>query len=290
MWAPAGCRARNKVTAMKTLCLAVALLGMTVLSPVRAAAQFAEPNPAGVTLAQIHLIVSDLDAHKRFWTTIMGGEFVERGAFTFVVFRDVLVFLEKGQAVGPTSASVLDHFGFGYRDIDAQLVRWKELGADVRPGPSGKQGYVWGPDEVRVEYASDPTLPVAFRMDHLHMQVPDIPQIQAWYADHFGGVTGQRQRNASPGLVECSYFGRSTISFNPIGNRPPRQPSKGRVIDRFGFEVPDLQAFVAKLRAGGVAIDAGPHLIPGTQIWAATVTDPVGDTIEITQNLASMVR
>jgi len=269
-----------------------AILFCALAAPVAARAQFAPPNAAGVTLAQIHLIVTDLEAHKQFWTTIMGGKIVERGAFTIAVFPEVFVFLEKGQPTGPSSGAVLDHFGFGYRDVAAQLEYWKTVKADVHPGGRGTQGYVWGPDGIRVEYASDPSLPVSFRMDHLHMHVPDTKAAQDWYEKNFGGRTGQRERNAAPGLVECSYFDSTTLSYNPLTAREGARllPTKGRVIDRFGFDVADLKAFVARLTANGITIDVPPHLIPNTQTWSASVTDPLGDAVEITQNLASLIR
>ncbi len=261
-----------------------------------AGAQFAPKNESGVTLAHIHLIVSDMDAQKQFWTAIMDGKLIDRGPFTMVAFPEVFIVLEKGQPTGPSEGSVLNHFGFGYKDLPAQIARWKELKADVQVNPNGSQGYVFGPEGVRVEFAADPELPRPFRMDHLHMNVPDIPAAQAWYEKNFGGRTGQRKRNSGPGVVECSYFPDTTISFTTAGGRGrggaaaasvPLLPTKGRGIDHFGFDVTNLSALVKKLQTNGITFDVLPQTIRGTRIMSAFLTDPWGNSIELTENFAS---
>jgi len=277
---------------MKAFTCAALLLFYVMFAATPVLAQFAPPNDAGVTLAQIHLIVRDVDVQKKFWTLVMGGISVDRGPFTMIAFPEVFVVLEQGEPTGPSEGSVLNHFGFAYKELASQVARWKEQGVDVRMNANGNQGYVYGPENMRVELAADPELPVPFRMDHLHMNVPDIPAVQAWYEKNFGGRTGQRKRNAGPGVVECSYFPDTTLSFNPLGRgaSTPLQATKGRGIDRFGFEVKNLDPFVKKLQTDGVRFDALPQTIRGTSIRSALLTDPWGNSIELTENFASAAR
>jgi catechol 2,3-dioxygenase-like lactoylglutathione lyase family enzyme len=274
------------------LTIVAAVLCTILLSPLPAGAQFAPPNDAGVTLGHIHLIVTDMEAQKQFWTSVMGGTLVAGGPFTMIAFPEVYVVLEIGKPTGPSEGSVLNHFGFAYKDLAAQVARWQAQHVDVRMNANGNQGYVYGPDGAHVELAADPELAVPFRMDHLHMNVPDIPAAQAWYEKTFGGRTGQRKRNAGPGVVECSYFPGMTISYNPLGRgaTAPLLGTKGRGIDHFGFEVKNLNAFVARLQANGVQMDTVPHVLPNTHISSAFLTDPWGNYIEITENFSSAAR
>src|SRR4029077_13513754 len=93
-----------------------ALLASILFVSTPASAQLALPNEAGVTLSHIHLIVNDMDGQKKFWTTVMGGTLIERPLFTLIQLPEVFLVLEKGQATGPSEGTVLNHFGFAYRD------------------------------------------------------------------------------------------------------------------------------------------------------------------------------
>ena len=39
--------------------------------------QLAAPNADGVSMGHLHLAVKDVEAHKQFWTTMMGGTLVK---------------------------------------------------------------------------------------------------------------------------------------------------------------------------------------------------------------------
>jgi catechol 2,3-dioxygenase-like lactoylglutathione lyase family enzyme len=277
---------------MKTTFLSGALLGLILFASAPAMAQLAPPNEAGVTLSHIHIIVNDMDAQKKFWTTAMGGTLIDHGPFTMIQLPEVFLVLEKGQAIGPSEGTVLNHFGFAYKDLPAQLARWKEMNVRAETNANGHQGYVYGADGMRFEYAYDEELSVPFRMDHLHMNI-DIPAAHVWYEKTFGAPAGQRKRNAGPGTVECNFFPGMTVSMNPVGGRgaaTPLLPTKGHTLDHFGFEVKDLNAFVKKLQADGVKFDVLPQTLPGTKIRSAFFTDPFGNYIELTENFVSAAR
>ena len=108
---------------------------------------------------------------------------------------------------------------------------------------------------------------------------------QSWRREQGGRVFNLAVRLAT-GLP----FWDTQCGFKAFRMRACRPIIEGATIDRFGFDVPDLDAFVARLRADGVTIDAAPHPIPGTQVRSALVTDPLGDSIEITQGLAGALK
>ena len=257
---------------------------LSVLAPRAATAQPAPYNGLGVTFGHIHLLVTDVDVHKKFWTEVMGGALAGSAPLPMIQFPGAYIVLEKRQSSGPPEGSVLNHFGFVYKDLPATLAKWKSLGADARPGGNGNQGYVWGPDGIRIEYYGDPAIQVPVKMDHTHSFVPDINACKAWYLKAFGGVPGQRPRVSGPGWNEVVHFPGMTVTF--AAGAADLAHTEGRSLDHVGFEVKDLAAYVKKLEGLGIKLDAPPSQIPNTKIKAAYLTDPWGTRIELTQNFA----
>ena len=191
---------------------------VVLLSSTPALAQLAPPNDIGVALGHIHLAVKDVEAHKPFWTTMLGGTLVTNGPLTLIQFPGIFVMLRQADAASPSAGSVVDHFGLVYKDLAAARARWKAAGVKYDVGETNpNQGYVYAPDgAIRVEVFGDPSLPGPVGMDHIHLYPAeaDIPAIQAWYAKVFGGFPGKRQRVARPGVIDCVYFHRFNLSFS----------------------------------------------------------------------------
>ena len=62
-------------------------------------------------------------------------------------------------------------------------------------------------------------------------------------------------------------------------------PTKGRALDHIGFEVRNLEAFCKKLEASGVKFDEPYSKSRNPGYASATLTDPWGTTIELTEGL-----
>ena len=268
--------------------LAAALCWLLFPASNPALAQLAPPNDIGVALAHIHLAVKDVESQKQFWTTMLGGTLVTNGPLTLIQFPGIFIMLRQADAAEPPGGSIVDHFGFVYKDLAAARARWKAAGikydvGDVNPN----QGYVFVPDSgVRVEVFGDPSLPGPVSMDHIHVYPveADIPAMQAWYAKVFGGLPGKRQRVAMPGLIDCDYFHRFNLSFSPSEGK--RAPTKGRALDHLGFDVRNLEEFEKRLVAQGLKFEAPPRQIPNSRTKVAFLTDPWGTYIEVTEHLA----
>jgi catechol 2,3-dioxygenase-like lactoylglutathione lyase family enzyme len=265
--------------------IVAASFAVIALVPHVASPQLASYNGVGVAFGHVHLLVSDIDVHEKFWTEAMGGKVVTSGPFQMIQFPGVYIILEKQQASGPPEGTVLNHFGFVYKDLPATLARWKTLGVDARQGGNPNQGYVWGPDGINIEYYGDPAIQVPVKMDHTHSFVPDIKACQEWYRKVLGGVPGQRPRVSGPGWNEVVHFPGMTVTFAGSAGAATLQPTRGRSLDHIGFEVKNLNEYVKKLAVLGVTLDAPPHVIPNTKIRAAFFTDPWGTRIELTENL-----
>ena len=85
-------------------------------------------------------------------------------------------------------------------------------------------------------------------------------------------------------MIESDDLPGVNLSFG--GSRTATLPTKGHSIDHIGFEVANLEAFVASLDARGIKLDAPIREVPGTTVKTAFLTDPYGTYIELTQGLA----
>jgi len=255
-----------------------------VLATVPAAAQLAPPNAAGVTLGHIHLAVTDVEAHTRFFTTMLGGTTVTNGPLSLIQFPGIYIMLRKAEPTGPPAGSVVNHFGLVFRDLPAALALWKASNVHIEQSGNPNQGYVHAPDGVRVEFFGDPALTVPVKMDHIHAYGADTPAMQGWYAQAFGGVPGIRPRVSTPGWIACDFFPGMNWSFSLSAEK--LGPTRGRSLDHIGFDVTNLDEFVKTLEARGIAVEAPPRQIPNSKTRVAFLTDPWGTYIEITENLA----
>lgn len=271
-----------KNAAMKNCFLLVLIAAMFAVLP--ACAQLAPPNDAGVTMGHIHLFVKDVEAQKQFWTATMGGTVVQNGPLMLIRFPGVYIMLRKADPTAPPAGSIVDHFGFAWKDLPATLAKWKADKVEIEQTGNPNQGYVHGPDGIRVEFFGDPSLATPVAMNHIHFYPVDIPGMQAWYAKVFGGIPGQRQRQSSPGLIDCDDIPGTNLSFSP--GKTALAPTKGRSLDHIGFDVKDLDAFAKKLEAQGIMLDEAIRTIPNATTKVAYLTDPWGTRIELTQGLA----
>jgi|HubBroStandDraft_2_1064218.scaffolds.fasta_scaffold150237_2 catechol 2,3-dioxygenase-like lactoylglutathione lyase family enzyme len=270
------------MTVRSLLILLAAMLVVFAAAP--AGAQLAPPNSSGVTMGHIHLFVKDVEAQKKFWTATMGGTVVQNGPLMLVQFPGVYIMLRQADPSGPPAGSIVDHFGFAWKDMPTTLAKWKADGVEIEQTGNPNQGYVHGPDGIRVEFFGDPSLPTPVAMNHIHFYPMDIPAMQAWYAKTFGGVPGKRQRQSSPGLVDCDDIPGANLSFSQ--GKTALAPTKGRSLDHIGFDVKDLEGFTKKLEAQGIKLDEGPRLAPNGTTKVAYITDPWGTRIELTEKLA----
>ena len=261
----------------------VLLLIIASIGAVPAYSQLAPPNDAGVTMGHIHLAVKDLEAQKHFWTATMGGIAVQNGPLSLIQFPGVYIMLRQAEPSGPPVGSIVDHFGFVWKDLPSTLAKWKADNVEVEQSGNPNQGYVRGPDGIRVEFFGDPSLPVPLQMNHIHFYPVDIPAMQAWYAKVFGGLPGKRARVSSPGWIDCDDLPGVNLSFSQ--GKSELAPTKGRSLDHIGFDVKNLDAFVMKLEKQGIKLDAPVRQIPNSRTKVAFLTDPWGTYIELTEGL-----
>lgn len=238
------------------------------------------------------LNVADLGAHRRFWVELLGGKLSRFGEADVVSLPGALLLLRVQDPTGGSSGSTVDHLGFGVPDLRGLVRRLQAAGiqmvtARVVGGCEGSIHYstdqdlhlafAQGPDGMRVELMEDGTLD-GTAGHHIHIYTEDDAAAQAWYAEHFDGKPGTRGRFRTvdvPGIE---------LSFAPSSG--PVQPTKGRVLDRIGFEVDRLEEFCGRLERNGVRFDSPYASVEGSGLFEAAVTDPWGTCISFTEGLA----
>lgn len=257
-----------------------AALALIALSAGPARAQLAPPSAAGITYGHVHLTVRDLELHKKLWVEHFGGTVVQKGPLTAVKLPNMLIAFRVAEPTGGSQGSVVDHFGFKVRDIEAAKAKWRAAGYQVTQEFTGAEGfpnaYLLGPDQLRVELQEDKTLPVMAAPNHVHLWTPDHAKLLDWYVDVFKAVKRKR------GTIETTAdVPGLNLSF--ATTKEPTAGSKGRAIDHIGFEISDLQAFCKALEAKGIKFDIPYREVPAIGLKIAYITDPAGTYIELTE-------
>jgi catechol 2,3-dioxygenase-like lactoylglutathione lyase family enzyme len=272
----------------------IAILWISVFS-LPAQAQLAQPNGSGVTLGHIHIYTQDMAAQQRFWGQVLGLRLVHNEKLDMYEMPGVYIIVSPSETpVAPPEGSIVNHFGIVIKDLPAASARWQNLyGMEIEPGGNPNQGYLHGPDGIRVEFFGNTTIDSRWQMNHIHFFPSDIPAMQTWYGKIFGGVIGTRARVSSPGRIESVDVPGVNLSFSwPAGSKAsernrPLEPTKGRSLDHIGFEVVDLDSFVKSLESQGIKIDEGPRASRNSsKLKVAYITDPWGTRIELTEGLA----
>jgi catechol 2,3-dioxygenase-like lactoylglutathione lyase family enzyme len=261
---------------MRLLLIVVALLSL--ISP--AQAQLAVPNEAGLTYGHVHLNVTDVELHKRLWVEHFGGVVTQKGALIAVRLPGFLVALSSREPTGPSSGTVMDHFGFKVRNMEKFLAKWRAAGYSVDSEFTGREGqpnaYVTMPDGARVELQEDQMLPVEVSGYHIHFRTPDFEELLNWYIETFD--LELRPRGT---IMTTTNVPGMNLSF---GTAPQAlAPTQGRAIDHIGFEIDDLETFVQQLKAKGIEFDTDFRVIDSLQLKIAYITDPSGVRIEFTE-------
>ena len=251
---------------------------------VPALGQLATPNVMGVSAGHIHLYVSDVAAHQKFWT-VMGGVPVANQKLQMTQFPGIFILFRKGETKGGPAGSIVNHFGFVWKDLPSAMTKWKAEGYQIEQDQDPNHGYVLGPDGIRLEFAGDPSLNVPVRMDHIHLYPQDVPAMQAWYEKILGGVPCKRGFGGSHDPIDCVEIPGVTLAMSKSETK--LDPTSGRSLDHIGFDVKDLPEFLKRAEDQGATITQ--KLTPSnfsSKMRVAFITDPWGTKMEVTEGIA----
>lgn len=228
-------------------------------------------------MGALYLTVSNVDASVAFYK-LLGGTTVANGPVQMVEFPGMYLVLEKGQPLGGSVGTIVDHFGFQVKEMKDWRPKWQAAGLTIEPITRPTQTLLRSPDGVRIEVLEDTALPTPIAAHHIHFFTSDVPGMRAWYVKTFGAVPGTRGQYQAADLpgINLTFTASST----------PTVPTKGHALSAIGFEVKDLKAFLATLKAEGIKIDEPYTRVPGSSLARASITDPWGTTIVLTEGLA----
>lgn len=243
--------------------------------------QLSPGNEKGVAMGHIHLLVSDLEPHRKLWVDALGGKLVKAGPLELFEFPGVQVALRKGTPSGGNQGTVLDHLGFKVKDLDAAKTKLTTGGATIMSeNPGTRQMFVLFPDSVKIEFTEDKALTQPVVHHHIHFANLQVEEQRAWYEKTFGarlGMSGRFKAAEIPGV---------DLRWNASAKALPG--TKGCSVDHIGFEVANLEAFCQKLEADGIKFDLPWRAMPQLGISIAFLTDPWGVYIELTEGLAKL--
>jgi hypothetical protein len=174
---------------------------------------------------------------------------------------------------------------------------------NLQPTHVAGNGYILGPDRAIIEFTGNaPTE----RFDHVHMWQDDPVCAQLWYQKHLNATPRRQRADAGPPPTEANCklsrgaepswpslisrgtyrsptggvsFGDVAMNWYPNQGGQPLAASAGRLMDHVGLSVPDLDAWIAKLRSEGVTFQRQPYKIGDTR--AFMIEGPSKEAIEV---------
>ena len=184
----------------------------------------------------------------------------------------------------------------------AQIAEAKATG--VQPTRTGGFGYLEGPDNALVEYAGNHP---AERFNHVHFYQDDPFCAQLWYQKHLNAPVFAGRTSSTPLTEATCRVPRGPERSWPALNREGmfRAPSaavvlgdvafawyvrqgdrplvgtRGQLYDHIALSVPDLDAWVAKLRAEGVTFLEEPYPLGDTR--AVMIEGPSREALELVE-------
>ncbi|MGI0151162.1 MAG: VOC family protein [Thermoplasmata archaeon] len=122
------------------------------------------------------------------------------------------------------------------------------------------------------------------RFTHTAINVRDLDESMKFYAEALGLTPGTRRR-IPENHAEIGFLTEPTtgvrIELTRWENKGP--PASGEELDHIGFEVPDLDAALARARAAGAKVQKEPFTLSGGSHRIAFVTDPNEIWIELVE-------
>lgn len=258
----------------------------------------AQVVPAGnpIVYGHHHVAASDIEAHKKFFATTLGGVAMTFGANNadIVKFPGVLVFFRAQKPTGGTKGTTVNHIGFSVPDLRATVDKVKAAGytmitrsevaatQEVKDDIAATAGgggiaFVMGPDDVKVELVQVRTQTQPIALHHVHFFGQQNAEMRAWYEKTFGG----KPRQGGAFLV-ADLPG---VALNFTQSPEATVGTSGRAMDHIGFEVKGLEAFTKVLEAQGIKLTVPYRSVPALNLSIAFINDPWGTSIELTEGL-----
>jgi catechol 2,3-dioxygenase-like lactoylglutathione lyase family enzyme len=280
--------------------LTVLVLGALGLAP-RLHAQL-DNKQAPIVIGHYHLNVTSVDAHKKFWVDTLGGTPTKVGSVEAIRFPGTLLLLNVQKPTGPTKGTTFDHIGFAVPDVPATTTKvvangyGLTVGREPPPGQAaspptagnyGQFSYLVGPDGVKVELVTnkEPNAPPIMH-HHVHFTNKMFVEMQQFFMKAFNATLRPGQTDFFIGAdLQGVGYSLNFFHWEPAADLVG---TKGRAVDHVGFEVKNLEAFCKELEAKGIKLTEKYHRDKSLNIMSATIVDPYGTVLELTEGLRQL--
>ena len=186
-----------------------------------------------------------------------------------------------------------------YFNLKDKLPKMTAGGANVFVDPAGYKAYVAEREQAFEKELAKQTTDaragdaVGFDLawDHVALSVPNIAESIAWYEKMLGfkgtvrpGQPGARQQVADlrRGNITIELFQVTDAAALPESRKNPSEDFRTHGVKHFGFEVKNLPAVLAELKAKGVKMAFEMRDNPGTAF--AFISDNAGNAIELIEH------
>ena len=261
----------SRMTALTSLAAVAALLMLPTT------ARAAEP-----TYHHVHLTAPNAVEAAAWYIEHMGCEDFGRAGACQVGGVQIIWF-EREPSDGSVGSGV-DHIGFSFRDLAAELEGWKAAGVTILNDMREIDGlfklaFVEDPWGTKIEVVEDHE---DLGFHHIHLRSPNPDETLAWYQNIFGGVTDQMK-----GRLKGLRYGRVWLLVGrQRDDEAAREATQGRALDHLGWAFTDLNAAAAEIRSKGVEFQLEPRPFTnplGQDMLISFVVGPDGVRIEIVQ-------
>ena len=233
----------------------------------------------------VHMAVPDPQAAAQWYYGNIGGQWVDGRTDRLLFGTTRIMFLSDGGTKRkPSAGSVVDHLGFSYPDLQAQLNKIAAAGGtpegEMRDVPGlFKLAFAVDPWGTRLELIED-SQHLGFH--HVHLRAPDPEAALAWYKATFGGVN-LNLKGRLPGLL---YPGNVWV----LVTRGEAFPSTEGTIDHIGWRAPVRETTMAMLQGKGAEVTRQPRemQLPNGMIEFFYIAGPDGANIELVQRQPDM--
>jgi metallo-beta-lactamase class B len=188
-----------------------------------------------------------------------------------------------------------------YFGLKEKLPKMSAGGPNVFVDPAGYKAYVAEREQAfekelaRQTAAAHAGDGVGFDIawDHVALSVPNIAESIAWYEQMLGFTevrrggqpTGQQTAAIRRGTITIELFQLANAAPLPESRRNPSEDFRTHGVKHFGFEVTNLPAVLAELKAKGVKTAFDMRDNPGTAF--AFISDNAGNAIELIEHKAT---
>lgn len=239
-------------------------------------------------MGHVLLNVTDVAAHRSFWTTQFDARPVSVGKLDGVAIPGAVILLRRQPSTGPHEGTTINHLGLKLRKLSEFTARFDRDGFKYDPPRIGRestpQTYVTGPDGFRMELVEDTRIPAPVVSHHLHYWMEQPLAVKTWY------VRRLLLKPTRRGPYESGDVPGMNLTFAPLGSQKgPGVPLRGRLMDEIGFDVVNLKEYAGKVAASGITFDVPYGRDPELGLMSATLTDPWGVPIRLTEGLNKVV-